>query len=119
MPSNCLILTHKGTRFELSLKRRFNDAGEPVDYWAADRLQSCVTKLYRDAGLRRGYSSQSGRRTFANRLLAQGESLETVQTLLGHAELDHVMPYIDRNPTRACAALGSVSDAFLPATNDA
>lgn len=40
-------------------------------------------------------SSHSGRRTFASRLLAAGESLETVQALLGHADLDHVMPYLE------------------------
>jgi integrase/recombinase XerD len=97
----------------LSLKRRINDAGEPVDYWVAESLQSYVTKLYRDAGLRRGYSSHSGRRTFANRRLAQGEPLETVQTLLGHSELDHVMPYIDKSPARARAALESLAEALL------
>jgi len=45
IPSNRLILTHKGTAFELTLKRRRNDAGEQVDYWAADSLQSYVTGL--------------------------------------------------------------------------
>jgi len=54
-----------------------------------------VTGLYRAAGLGNGYSSHSGRRTFASRLLAQGHSLETVQLLLGHAELDHVAPYLE------------------------
>lgn len=88
MPASRLVLTHKGTAYELTLKGRTNEAGEQMDYWAADSLQSYVTKLYRDAGLRRGYSSHSGRRTFANRLLAQGQSLETIQTLLGHA--DHI-----------------------------
>jgi len=33
----------------------------------------------------------------ASRLLAVGESLETVQALLGHADLDHVMPYLEVN----------------------
>jgi integrase len=118
IPSNRLILTHKGTAFELTLKRRTNDAGDHVDYWAADSLQSYVTGLYRAAGLRRGYSSHSGRRTFANRLLEQGESVETVQTLLGHAELDHVMPYIDRNPARVRNALDTAAGAFLPMAAD-
>jgi integrase len=92
LPSNRLILTHKGTRFELSLKRRINESGEAVEYWAAESLQNYVTKLYRDAGLGRGYSSHSGSRTFANRLISQGESLEALQTLLGHSDMDRVIP---------------------------
>jgi site-specific recombinase XerD len=30
----------------------------------------------------------------ASRLLEQGHSLETLQLMLGHAELDHVDPYL-------------------------
>lgn len=90
-----LILTHQGGRYELSVKRRTNDAGELVEYLAADSLQSYVTGLYRAAGLVSGFSSHSGRRTFASRLLAQGQSLDTVQLQLGHAELDHVAPYLE------------------------
>jgi len=43
----------------------------------------------------KGGSSHSGRRSFASNLLAKGHDLETVQQLLGHAELDHVMPYLE------------------------
>jgi site-specific recombinase XerD len=92
-PSSKLILTHKGYKFHLNTKRRMSWAGEPVDYLACDSLQSHVTKLYRDAGIRGG-SSHSGRRTMASRLIAQGARVETVQLLLGHAELDHVRPYL-------------------------
>lgn len=46
-------------------------------------------------GGRSGGSSHSGRRSFASNLLANGHDLETVQRLLGHSELDHVMPYLD------------------------
>ncbi|GAB7536961.1 tyrosine-type recombinase/integrase [Burkholderia sp. 3C] len=95
MPRTRLILTQKGGPFELSLKRRINSDGEPTEYWAADSLQSYITGLYRAAGLGAGYSSHTGRRTFATRLVANGQSLETVQILLGHAHLDHVSPYID------------------------
>lgn len=57
-------------------------AGEVVEYLACDSLQSHVTKLYRDAGIRGG-SSHSGRRTMASRLIQQGEDVETVQLCLG------------------------------------
>lgn len=66
-------------------KRRINEAGEQVDYSACDSLQSHVTKLYRDAGIRGG-SSHSGRRSFASNLVEQGHDIETVQQLLGHPD---------------------------------
>lgn len=96
-PTTKLILTHKGSKFYLNTKRRINSSGEQVDYLACDSLQAHVTKLYKDAGIKRD-SSHSGRRTFASRLLASGLSIETVQLLLGHAELDHVMPYLEVDP---------------------
>jgi integrase/recombinase XerD len=95
MPLSRLILTQKNGPFELSTKRRVNSAGEVVEYLAADSLQNYVTGLYRAAGLGAGYSSPSGRRTFASRLIAQGHSIETVQLLLGHSDDDHVAPYLE------------------------
>ena len=98
-PASKLILTHEGYKFHLNAKRRVTWAGVPVDYLACDRLQSHITKLYRDAGIRRG-SSHSGRRTMASRLVQQGADVETVQLLLGHAELDHVRPYLQVSQKR-------------------
>jgi integrase/recombinase XerD len=98
-PSTALILTHKGSKFYLNTKRRINYEGEQVDYLACDSLQAHVTKLYKDAGIKAG-SSHSGRRSFASNLLANGASLETVQQLLGHAELDHIMPYLNINQNK-------------------
>lgn len=69
MPETRLILTQKGSAFELSVKRRINLDGDTVEYLAADSLQSYVTGLYRAAGLSAGHSSHSGRRTFASRLV--------------------------------------------------
>ena len=85
MPHTRLILTQKGSAFELSVKRRVNFDGETVEYLAADSLQSYVTGLYRAAGLGAGHISHSGRRTSASRLVAQAHSLDTVQLLLGHS----------------------------------
>lgn len=95
MPATKLVLTWKGGAYELSPKRTTNAAGETVEYVAADSLQTYIKGLYRAAGLGAGCSSHSGRRTFASRLLAAGESLETVQLLLGHSDLDHVEPYLE------------------------
>lgn len=88
-----LVLTFKGYKYSMNCKRRVNQAGEQIDYAACDALQAHVTKLYRDAGIKGG-SSHSGRRTMASRLLAQDHDLETIQLMLGHAELDHVDPYL-------------------------
>ncbi len=79
---------------ELNTKRARNAAGEVVEYLAADSLQTYLKGLYRAAGLFDA-SSHSGRRTFASRLLAAGQSLTDVQALLGHSDLDHVMPYLE------------------------
>lgn len=92
-PDSKLILTFKGYKYTMNCKRRINHAGQQVDYAACDALQARVTKLYRDAGIKGG-SSHSGRRTMASRLLDQGHDLETLQLMLGHAELDHVDPYL-------------------------
>ncbi|MEF9387448.1 hypothetical protein V4890_17750 [Ralstonia solanacearum species complex bacterium KE056] len=46
MPETPLILTHKGGPYELSVKRRINDAGEQVEYLPADSLQNYVTGLF-------------------------------------------------------------------------
>lgn len=94
MPATKLILTWKGGAYELNAKRLKNAGGEPVEYAAADSLQTYIKGLYRAAGFPLA-SSHSGRRTFASRLLAAGVSLTDVQGLLGHADLDHVAPYLE------------------------
>lgn len=84
----------KGSGFELQAQHRTLIGGEEETYWACDSQQAHVTRLYRDAGLQ-GCSSHGGRRTFATRLVAQGQSIETVQRLLGHADIDHTDDYLD------------------------
>jgi integrase/recombinase XerD len=91
----------------MNRKRRTNHAGEQVDYAACDALQAHVTKLYRDAGIKGG-SSHSGRRTMASRLLDQGHSLETLQLMLGHTELDHVDPYLQVDKKKLRQAFAEV-----------
>lgn len=85
-PDSTLVLTFKGYRYSMNIKRRINQANEQVDYAACDALQAHVPKLYRDAGIKHG-SSHSCRRTMASRLLANGVELSTVQLMLRHTEL--------------------------------
>jgi integrase/recombinase XerD len=112
MPNTRLILTQKGSAYELSVMRRVNFDGEAVEYLAADSLQNYVTGLYRAAGLGAGYSSHTGRRTFASRLPAQGHSLDTVQLLLGHSHLDHVSPYLEVTPREMREDIAAIDDGF-------
>lgn len=92
-PDLPLLMTRRGSKFELNTKRRRLESGEIAEYWAADSLQAYVTKLYRDAGI--SSSSHSGRRTFATRLFAKTRDMETVRQLLGHQDLECTMRYID------------------------
>ncbi|OFA09033.1 tyrosine-type recombinase/integrase [Duganella phyllosphaerae] len=106
-PDSALVLTFKGYRYSMNTKRRINQAGQQVDYAACDALQAHVTKLYQDAGIKGG-TSHSGRRTMASRLLANGVELSTVQLMLGHAELDHVDPYLEVSPAQLRQAFAEV-----------
>lgn len=106
-PYTCLILTHKGSKFYLNTKRRINFEGEQVDYLACDSLQAHITKLYKDAGIKGG-SSHSGRRSFATNLLHNDVPLESLQVLMGHAELDHLIPYLEVDQKKLCEMFESV-----------
>lgn len=101
-----MILTHKGVRYELSVKRRVNTMAR-----RSNISRPIVTGRYRAAGFGRGYASHSARHTFATRLLAQGHPIETVQLLLGHSSIDHVAPYLEvskKARRHAMADLGGV-----------
>ncbi len=91
-PGSKLVTTHKGQAFELAFKHRQLDSGPEV-YRACDSLQQTISRLYRQAGIKQG-SSHSGRRSLAAKVLAATGDVETVQTILGHACLDHSKPYL-------------------------
>lgn len=91
-PASKLVLTHKGQAFELAFKHRELEGGPEV-YRACDALQQTMTRLYKQAGIKGG-SSHSGRRSLAARVLAATGDVEVVQSILGHAQLDHSKPYL-------------------------
>jgi len=101
-----LILSRKGYPYSLTKKRRVGALGEPLDYWAADSLQAYVTGLYQAAGT--NGTSHSGRRTFATRLLANGASIEQIQLLLGHGDIDQTSRYIDVSLADMARAMSAV-----------
>lgn len=85
-------LPHKGQAFERALKHRQLDSGSEA-YRACDSLQQKISRFYRQAGIMQG-SSHSDRRSLAAKVLAATGEVETVQTILGHACLDHSKPYL-------------------------
>ncbi|MBM5575791.1 site-specific integrase [Deefgea sp. CFH1-16] len=93
-PKLPVILKRNGYPYELNTKRRTLDSGERRDYLAADSLQSYVTKLYKQAGIKGG-SSHSGRRSFGTKIHAKTGDMELVAQLLGHASIDCSMRYVD------------------------
>jgi integrase/recombinase XerD len=56
----------------------------------------------------KGASSHSGRRTMASRLLDQSHDLETLRLMPGHAELDHVAPYLQVDKKKLRQAFADV-----------
>jgi len=99
-PSSQLVTTHKGQAFEPAFKHRELDSGPEV-YRACDSLQQTITRLDRRSGIKQG-SLHSGRRSLSAKVLAATGDVETVQTILGHACLDHSKPYltVDQSTTR-------------------
>lgn len=91
-PGSKLVMTHKGQAFELAFKHRQLDSGPEV-YRACDSLQQTISRLYRQAGIKHG-SSHSGGRSLAAKVLAVTGDVEIVQTILGHACLDHSKSYL-------------------------
>ncbi|WP_432262958.1 tyrosine-type recombinase/integrase [Cupriavidus sp. TMH.W2] len=91
-----LIVAKSGKGYRLIRKRRTLVSGEKVEYLASDGLQAYVSSLYRKLGMD-GFTSHSGRRSFATQLVQSGEDIATVQTLLGHVDIDHVGVYVDVN----------------------
>jgi len=101
-----LIVSRTGYPYSLSKKSRVGESGELTDYWAADSLQAYVTGLYRAAGT--NGTSHSGRRTFATRALANGASIEQVQFLLGHQDIDQTSRYFDVSSVDVMRAFSEV-----------
>jgi len=68
------------------------DSGPEV-YRACDSLQQTISRLYRQACIKQS-SSYSGGWSLATKVLAATGDVEAVQTILGHAYLDHSKPYL-------------------------
>lgn len=93
-PDSKLILSEHKRPYALKRKRRTKSDGTEVDHWACDTLQDMVTKWGREAGIA-GFTTHSGRRTFATRLSGKGATEEFLCAVLRHSTDDMPYEYID------------------------
>ncbi|MEH6812934.1 MAG: site-specific integrase [Motiliproteus sp.] len=107
-PFGRLILNSRGASYGMNPKPRTMQDGTVREYWACDSMERLFRDLYKRGGLT-GASSHSGRRSMATNLDEQGVPLETIQRLLGHADPEHTLPYIEIRQKRIRAAF---ADAF-------
>ncbi|MDI9333714.1 MAG: site-specific integrase [Cytophagales bacterium] len=84
-----------------NIKGSVSSSDHAVDYMACDALQSHVTRLYAKAGIKGG-SGHSGRRSFADKLLAQTGDMDFVAQLLGHDDISVSARYVDLKPQILC-----------------
>lgn len=98
-----MVLSERGTAFNMAPKKRKLADGRIEVYRAADGLTNWLNAYYASIGLH-GASSHSGRRSFCSKLLADGVDVNTIAHLAGHAEIDHTYSYLDVSNDMICAA---------------
>ena len=89
-----LILSENKRPYSLKRKERKNKAGEIEVYWVCDTLQDTVSRWGREAGVS-GFTTHSGRRTFATRASRRGADEKTLCALLRHETDDQPYGYIE------------------------
>ena len=89
-----LILSENKRPYSLKRKERKNKAGVTEVYWVCDTLQDTVSRWGREAGVA-GFTTHSGRRTFATRAARRGADERTLCALLRHETDDQPYGYID------------------------
>ncbi len=102
-PDLPLIRSGRGPGFSLSIKRRVMADGRREEYRACDPLSNAIDKLYTRAGFPAA-SSHSGRRSLASWLLADGTDIETISTILGHADVEYTAIYAEPTNDAIAAA---------------
>jgi integrase/recombinase XerD len=110
-----VYLTNKDVRKHLAeyLATREGDTRSPFLFksqktaFNSDTIQKVFKRLYKNAGIE-GCSSHSGRRTFATNLIEKGIDLKTVSTLLGHANIQTTLLYVQLNPLRIGAIMADL-----------
>ena len=111
-PESPMYLARGQSGFTMVLKTHEKANGEIAQYWSCSSLQQIISSLMKRVGVTNG-SSHSGRRTLATRLNAKGISDFVIQDILGHANINQTMDYIDPDLKKLEFAISSVyKDAF-------
>jgi Phage integrase family. len=93
-----VILSDYGKPYSLKRKLRKKTDGTMAESWACDTLQAAVTRWGRDAGIV-GFTTHSGRRTFATRLSRRGANEDLLSALLRHTDTAQTYEYVDMDYT--------------------
>lgn len=93
-PKSKLILSSKGAAYCLKAKTKTMYDGSTKIYYSNDTVEALIRSIYSRCGLF-GASSHSGRRSLATALNRKGVELETISKILGHAEVQVTLEYID------------------------
>lgn len=78
----------------MKIKVRKNVKGETVHYASCDTLEAEVRKIFARCGMQ-GCSSHTGRRSRATELNKQNIDLSTISKMLGHADQQVTLRYIE------------------------
>lgn len=93
-PMSCFIFSSRGAPYSMKIKTKYNYQGKPVQYESCDSLEAEVRRIFLRCGLK-GCSSHSGRRSRATELNKQGVDLLTSSKMLGHADEQVSLRYIE------------------------
>lgn len=89
-----LILSENRRAYSLKENRYTKTDGTVSISYVCDTLQASVSKWGREAGIE-GFTTHSGRRTFATRLARKGADEDTICLLMRHQTNDQPYEYID------------------------
>jgi len=87
-------LSRGSAGFQMTRKQYERANGKVEEYEVCSSLQQLITSLIKRVGVKGG-SSHSGRRTLSTRLHNRGVDDGLIQIILGHAEVNITMSYMD------------------------
>ena len=108
-PESPMYISRGQSGFTMVLKIHEKADGQISEYWSCSSLQQFISSLMKRVDVTNG-SSHSDRRTLASRLNARGISDDVIQDILGHANTNQTMDYIEPNLKKLEFAIRSVYD---------
>ena len=94
-PNSRFIYSNRGGPYAITDKKRELKGGEVELYGACDSLEKVIRQIYKRSGMK-GASSHSGRKSLVtNSVIRKGVPLETMAKILGHADPEMALNYLD------------------------